>query len=215
MLTSRKTNLKTSGLYTDKVRNYSVPNSVDLANKLLDEAGFPRKADGTRFEIVHDITPYGEEWQRFGEAVQQQLAQVGIKSTLRYEDVATWLKRTYTDYDFYITSNFLYNLADPVLGVHRSFHSALIKQGTVFVNGSRWSSPETDDLMNKGSLEPDAKKRGALYAELQKLTVEAAPIAWMIELHFPTVMNKSYKDVIVSPLGSTAPTIARGGTSKR
>ncbi len=194
-------NFKASGLYTDKVRNYSVPNSVELANKLLDEAGFPRKADGTRFEIVHDITPYGEEWQRFGEAVQQQLAQVGIKSTLRYEDVATWLKRTYTDYDFFITSNFLYNLADPVLGVHRSFHSALIKQGTVFVNGSRWSSPETDDLMNKASLEPDAKKRGALYAELQKLTVEAAPIAWMIELQFPTVMNKSYKDVIVSPLG--------------
>jgi peptide/nickel transport system substrate-binding protein len=194
-------NFKASGLYTDKVRNYSVPNAVELANKLLDEAGFPRKADGTRFEIVHDITPYGEEWQRFGEAVQQQLAQVGIKSTLRYEDVATWLKRTYTDYDFFLTSNFLYNLADPVLGVHRSFHSAMIKQGTVFVNGSRWSSPETDDLMNKASLEPDARKRGALYAELQKLTVEAAPIAWMIELHFPTVINKHYKDVIVSPLG--------------
>ena len=162
---------------------------------------FPRKADGTRFEIVHDITPYGEEWQRFGESVQQQLAQVGIKATLRYEDLPTWLKRTYTDYDFSITSNFLYNLADPVLGVHRSFHSALIKQGTVFVNGSRWSSPETDELMNKASLEPDAKKRGALYAELQKLTVEAAPIVWVLEVQFPTIINKHYKDVIVSPLG--------------
>ena len=194
-------NFRASGLYTDMVRNYSVPNGIELANKLLDEAGFPRKADGTRFEIVHDITPYGEEWQRFGEAVQQQLAQVGIKATLRYEDVPTWLKRTYTDYDFSITSNFLYNLADPVLGVHRSFHSALIKQGTVFVNGSRWSSPETDELMNKAALEPDAAKRGALYAQLQKLTAEAAPIVWMLELQFPTVINKHYKDVIVSPLG--------------
>jgi peptide/nickel transport system substrate-binding protein len=194
-------NFQAAGLYTPNVRNYSVPNAIEIANKLLDEAGFPRKADGTRFEIVHDITPYGEEWQRFGEAVQQQLAQIGIKATLRYEDVATWLKRTYTDYDFFLTSNFLYNLADPVLGVHRSFHSALIKQGTVFVNGSRWSSPQTDELMNKAALEPDPAKRGALYAELQKLTAEAAPIVWVQELQFPTVLNKRYKDVIVSPLG--------------
>jgi len=198
-------NFKASGLYTDDVRNYNVPNAVEMANKLLDEAGFPRKADGTRFEIVHDITPYGEEWQRFGEAVQQQLAQVGIKATLRYEDVPTWLKRTYTDYDFFLTSNFLYNLADPVLGVHRAFHSALIKQGTVFVNGSRWSSPQTDELMNKAALEPDAVKRGALYAQLQKLTAEAAPIVWVQELLFPTVLNRRYKDVIVSPLGIYGP----------
>ncbi len=194
-------NFKPAGLYTDDVRNYNVPNAVEIANKLLDEAGFPRKADGTRFEIIHDITPYGEEWQRFGEAVQQQLAAVGIKASLRYEDVPTWLKRTYTDYDFAITSNFLYNLADPVLGVHRAFHSGLIKQGTVFVNGSRWGSPETDELMNKAALEPDAAKRGALYAQLLKLTAEAAPIAWVLELQFPTVINKRYKDVIVSPLG--------------
>ncbi len=194
-------NFKASGLYSADVRNYSVPNAVEMANKLLDEAGFPRKADGIRFEMVHDITPYGEEWQRFGEAVQQQLAQVGIKATLRYEDVPTWLKRTYTDYDYFMTSNFLYNLADPVLGVHRSFHSGLIKQGTVFVNGSRWSSPRTDELMNAASLEPDAAKRGAQYAELQKLTAEAAPIIWVHELLFPTILNKRYKDVIVSPIG--------------
>ena len=194
-------NFKAAGLYSADVRNYNVPNAIELANKLLDEAGFPRKADGVRFEIIHDITPYGEEWQRFGESVQQQLAQVGIKATLRYEDVATWLKRTYTDYDFFLTSNFLYNLADPVLGVHRSFHSGLIKQGTVFVNGSRWSSPRTDELMNAAALEPDAAKRGALYAELQKLTAEAAPIVWVHELQFPTILSKRFRDVIVSPLG--------------
>ena len=34
-------------------------------NKLLDDAGKKRGADGVRFEIVHDVTPYGEEWRRF------------------------------------------------------------------------------------------------------------------------------------------------------
>ena len=58
-----------------------------MANKLLDEAGYKRGADGIRFEITHDITPYGEEWRRFGEYVQQCSASSGIKVNLRYEDV--------------------------------------------------------------------------------------------------------------------------------
>ena len=95
-------NFAPSGLYTADVTKYQVPDGIEKANKLLDEAGFPKKEGGMRFEIVHDITPYGPEWQRFGEVVQQRLALVGIKASLRYEDVATWLKRVYTDYDFNI-----------------------------------------------------------------------------------------------------------------
>ena len=100
-------NFAPSGLYSADVTKYQVPDGIERANKLLDEAGLARKQGGVRFEIVHDITPYGPEWQRFGEFVQQQLAKIGIKATLRYEDVATWLKRVYTDYDYAISSNFL------------------------------------------------------------------------------------------------------------
>ena len=194
-------NFAPSGLYTDVVTRYQVPDGIEKANTLLDEAGFPRKEGGIRFEMVHDITPYGPEWQRFGEFVQQRLALVGIKATLRYEDVATWLKRIYTDYDFNLTSNFLYNLPDPVLGVHRAIHGKLIKQGTVFVNGSQWSNPRSDELMDKATVEPDPKKRAEYYHEVQKIVVEASPIIWAFELTFPTVVNKRYKDVITSPLG--------------
>ena len=194
-------NFAPSGLYTADVTKYQVPDAIDRANKLLDEAGLPRKEGGVRFEIVHDITPYGPEWQRFGEFVQQQLAKIGIKATLRYEDVATWLKRVYTDYDFFLSSNFLYNLPDPVLGVHRAIHGKLIKQGTVFVNGSQWSNPRSDELMDKATVEPDPKKRAEYYHAVQKIVVDGSPIVWVFELNFPTVVNKRYKDVITSPLG--------------
>ena len=193
-------NFAPAGLYAAGV-DYTVADRIERANKLLDDAGLPKKADGFRFEIVHDITPYGEEWQRAGEAVQQALAQVGIKVTLRYEDVAKWLKRVYTDYDFHLSSNFLYNLADPVLGVHRSFHSDRIKPGTVFVNGARWSSPETDQLMDQATIEPDAAKRGVLYKELVAKTTEASPVIYMLELQFPTIVNKQFKTVSTGPLG--------------
>jgi peptide/nickel transport system substrate-binding protein len=179
-----------------------VPNGADVANKMLDDAGYKRTADGTRFEIVHDITPYGDEWQRYGEYVKQALAKIGIKATLRYEDVPTWLRRIYTDYDFQLTSNWIQNLADPVIGIDRQYSSWSIKKGTVFVNDSGWSTPETDRLMKEAAVETDPKKRGALYHQFQKLTVEAAPIVWVMELNFVTVYDSKFKDLTVSPLGT-------------
>ena len=193
------------GFYTPQVHRYNVPNGIEMANKLLDEAGLKRGAGGIRFEIVHDQTPYGEEWQRYGEYVQQVLAEVGIKATLRYEDVATWLKRLYTDYDFQLSSNWIQGLADPVIGVHRLYHSKQIRQGTVFVNETGWSSPRTDQLMDQATVELNPARRGALYKEFQQLVVEAAPLVWVHELQFVTVYNKGFKDLIVSPLGLYAP----------
>jgi len=198
-------NFAVTGLYTPDVKKYDVPNGIEVANKMLDEAGFRRGAGGVRFEIVHDLTPYGEEWQRFGEYVQQVLAELGIKASLRYEDVPTWLKRIYTDYDYQLTNNWIQTLADPVIGVHRLYHSASIRPGTVFVNGSRWSSPRTDQLMDQATVEQSPARRGALYKEMQQLVVEASPLVWVHELQFVTVYNKAFKDLIVSPLGLYAP----------
>jgi peptide/nickel transport system substrate-binding protein len=194
-------NFAPSGLFSADVMNFNVPDRVERANRLLDEAGFPRRADGVRFEIVHDITPYGEEWRRFGEYTQQALARIGIRATLRYEDVPTWLRRIYTDYDYDVSSNHLFNLADPVLGVHRAFHSRFIRPGTVFVNGVRWSDPRADQLMDQATIETDPRKRSELYAEIQKIVVAEAPLAWTHEINFATVVDRRSHDVIVGPLG--------------
>src|SRR5262249_37485939 len=86
------------------------------------------------FKIIHDILPYGEQWQRLGEYIKQALGQIGTDVTLRREDVPSWLKRIFTNYEFDLTSDFYYNLADPVLGVHRQYLTDQIRQGTVFVN---------------------------------------------------------------------------------
>ncbi|HZA96893.1 MAG TPA: hypothetical protein VE421_12205, partial [Burkholderiaceae bacterium] len=83
----------------------------------------------------------------------------------------------------------------------RLYHSKLIKPGTVFVNGTRWSSPETDKLMDQATVEPDPKKRAAAYHEFQKKVVEASPIVFVMELDFVTVHNKRLNGWLVSPLG--------------
>lgn len=194
-------NLESTGLYTANVKNYDVPNRLEIANKLLDEAGMLPNADGVRFEITHDIQPYGEEWKRFGEYVQQALAKVGIKVVLRYEDVPTWLRRIFTHYDFDMTSDLILTLPDPVLGVHRMYSSKMIKPGTVFVNDTHWSTPRTDQLMDQASVSSDNAERVKLYHEFQKLVVEASPIVWVSELQWATIHAKKFKDVIIGGLG--------------
>lgn len=195
-------NYKSKGYYTDNVTNYNLPNGVEIANKILDDAGYKRDANGIRFEIVHDATPYGEQWRRLGEYVVQVLSKIGIKATLRYEDTPTWLRRIYTDYDFFLTSDSLSNFGDPVIGVHRMYHTNSIKPGTVFVNCSRWSSPETDAIMDAATVELDETKRAELYKTLQKKLVDAAPVVWVMESENTTVHSSQFKELIISPLGT-------------
>jgi len=194
-------NFAPSGLYTDKVKNYQVPNGVEIANKLLDEAGYKKKANGYRFEVMHDSLPYSEEWKRFGEYIQQAWGKIGIKVKIRLEDVPSWLKRIYTANDFDTTGGYLYNLSDPVVGVHRAISSRAIKKGRVFSNGSGWSHPKVDEMFDKATVEPNLKKRGEYYAIALSIAAENIPIIWTHEMNFPTVINNKFKDVIVSPLG--------------
>jgi len=189
------------GLYSTDVRNYMVPDRIAIANKILDDAGFKKGADGTRFEIIHDILPYGESWQRLGEYIKQALGDIGIKVTLRYEDVPTWLKRIYTNYDYQLNSTFFYQLADPVLGMHRQYLTSQIRKGTVFVNGAQYSNPKIDRLMEKAATEPDPKARSATYAEIQKILAEDVPVIPLVEMEFTTVYHDYVKDAVISPLG--------------
>jgi peptide/nickel transport system substrate-binding protein len=194
-------NFAANGLYTRDVRNYAAPDAIEMANRLLDEAGYPRKGDGVRFEMIHDVIPYGEDWRRMGELIVQQLGKVGIKVTLRYEDVPTWLRRIYTNYDFEFNSNFLYTLPDPVLGVHRTYWSKNVRPGAPFSNSARLTLPKVDELLEAATVEPDHARRVGLYHEFQKIVVDQAPVIWVTELDFTTVTSRKLHDYLVSPLG--------------
>jgi peptide/nickel transport system substrate-binding protein len=193
-------NFASTGLYNPDLPRYD--GGPEVANQLLDEAGFPRNENGVRFSIMHDIIPYGEEWQRLGEYLKQALGDVGIELELRYEDVPTWLKRVYGDYDFTLNSNFFYQLADPSIGVDRQYHSSQIRQGTVFVNSSRYSNPEVDELLNKAAMESDPQVRAELYHRFQEIVAEDLPVIPLFEMEFVVVYDERFKDLIASPLGA-------------
>ena len=194
-------NFKATNLHA-AMPNYPETGDVAAANAMLDAAGFTKDANGVRMRAVLDIIPYGEDWRRAGEYLKQAMGDIGIEVELRYEDVPTWLKRVYHNYDFEMNINYFYQLPDPVLGVHRHYGTNQIRQGTHFVNSSRYSNPELDALLDSGSKEPDAAKRTATYKEIQEILAQDMPVVNLFELEFLTVYNTELKGAYGSAMGA-------------
>ena len=124
---------------------------ISISTSVNPSPGIKPDAIGVRIRAILDLIPYGEDWRRAGEYLKQVLGDIGIKLELRYEDVPTWLKRIYHNYDFVMNVNYFYQLPDPVLGVHRHYGTDQIRKGTHFVNSSRYSNSELDELLASGA----------------------------------------------------------------
>ncbi|MBY8974706.1 ABC transporter substrate-binding protein [Rhodobacteraceae bacterium NNCM2] len=198
-------NFEAVGLYKAGMPNYPATGDIEAAKAVLDAAGITPDADGVRVKATLDLIPYGEDWRRAGEYMKQALGEIGIALELRYEDVPTWLKRVYHDYDFQINVNYFYQLSDPVLGVHRHYGTDQIREGTHFVNSARYSNPKLDELLAAGSVEADAAKRSEIYGQIQEILAEDLPVANLFEMQFLTVYNDKLQDHATSALGAYGP----------
>lgn len=195
-------NFATVGLYSDDVRDYEVENGVEIANTLLDEAGFARGDDGFRFKIVHDVLPFGGEWNRMAEYLKQTLAEIGIDVELRNQDVGAFLKRIYTDYDFQLSATFLFQFADPAIGVHRQYLSDQIRKGVLFVNSAQYVNEDVDSWMKQATNENDPAVRQELYHNIQRQLAEDLPVLPIFEMRFVTVHKDDVMNAVSNPLGS-------------
>lgn len=195
-------NFERNGLYEPGVQAYAF--NIQRANELLDQAGLKPNASGVRLEIAHDVLPYGLEWKMLGEYIQQALAKIGIAVKIRYEDVARFMRRVYTENDFDLNSVWLSNQSDPVLGVERTYTTAGIQKGVPLSNGSGYSNSKVDQLFLEARSEAKLKVRAEKYRAAQRLIVQDSPCIWLSEMQFVTMFNKRVGELIESPLGIDA-----------
>ena len=150
-------------------------NDPAKAERLLDEAGLPRGADGVRLRVSHDYVPSGDHFKRGAEYIRQALAPIGVEVTVRSQDFPTYTKRVYTDRDFDFTFNGMSNLFDPTVGVQRLYWSKNFKPGVPFSNGSGYSNPRVDELLETAAVTTDHQQRYDLFAEFQRILYEDVP----------------------------------------
>jgi len=171
------------------------------AEALLDEAGYPRGADGIRFSLPLDFRPATEGDRRTADYVKQALAQVGIAIEVRVQDFPTYTRRVYTDRDFAFTVNSMTNTFDPTVGVQRLYWSKNFRPGVPFTNGAHYANPQTDALLEATAVETDPAKRKALWDQIQTQVIADLPdINLLSDFNF-SIINGRVQDAVTDAEG--------------
>ncbi|MEW6344333.1 MAG: ABC transporter substrate-binding protein [Paraburkholderia sp.] len=168
----------------------SWPHDPARAEKLLDEAGFPRQSNGFRFALNVDFNPYDPTFARLAEYLRQTLRGAGIEATVRSQDFGAYVKRIYTDRDFDLDANFLGNTFDPTVGVQRLYWSKNFKKGVPFSNATHYSNPEVDRLLEAAAVENDPHTRVAYFRQFQQVVGQDLPIIDLVTLKQVTIYNR-------------------------
>lgn len=193
-----------SPFYAAGVNKFDV--DLDKANAMLDEAGFPRGDGDMRFKLTIDYIPGSAELQKnVAEYLKSQLKKVGIDVELRASpDFPTWAKRV-GGHDFDMSMDIVFNWADPVIGVHRTYLCDNIKKGVIWSNTQSYCNEEVDKLLNAAGSELDQAKRVELYNKAQEIIVDEAPIAFINVLPYHTAYSKEIGNPPVTIWGTMSP----------
>jgi peptide/nickel transport system substrate-binding protein len=183
--------------YDGNVKKYDF--SVAKATALMDEMGLKPDDKGVRARLRLPVAPYGEMPARACEYLRQALSKVGITVVLETSDAAGWAQKI-SNWDFDLNLNWPFQYGDPALGVTRNYVSSNIRK-VLFSNVSGYSNPEVDRLADTAASEVDRTKRQAAYTEMQKILVEDSPIAWLVEMDFPTIHDKRVKGLVTTGIG--------------
>lgn len=172
--------------------------NLEKANKLLDEAGYPKGPRGVRFKLTQTFLPYGEAWVRMAEFTKHELGKIGIEIDTQSFDLSGWLKKIYTDWDYHITSNFIHNYPDPSIGIQRAFVSSNILKGATFTNSMAYVNRRIDDIFAKAAALEDGPARNELFFEAQQLLREELPVIFLMEMAYTHVWNKRVHGLITN-----------------
>ena len=187
---------------TDLVR---YPLDLKKAAALLDEAGYKVGENGERFKMTIDYFPgFDDQQKTVAEYLRTQLKKVGIAAEVRTSaDFPAWSKRIGAR-DFDVTMDAVFNWADPVIGVHRTYLSTNIKP-IVWTNTQDYRNPQVDELLNTAGGILDPTKRKAYYATFQKIVTDDLPIHFITVMSLHTAASKKVGNVPTTIWGPMSP----------
>lgn len=156
------------------------PYDPDRAGKLLDEAGYPKSSNGTRFTLRFAYDSTEGILPQMAESIARDWQAVGIDVKMEGSSRETMLEQVYTNFDFDVTLQSYSTYVDPALGIARTYTSKYINH-QFFTNASQYSNPTLDDLFDKGAGSADQSERAKYYYEAQKLIADELPTLTILD----------------------------------
>jgi peptide/nickel transport system substrate-binding protein len=175
---------------------------VAKANKLLDDAGLRRGADGVRFKTRIYGTP-GVRAILCG-ILKEQLRAVGISADIVVNEWTTYYNaiRQTRDVDGLFSIFSLPTIPDPSTEAPR-YLSREIKPGGF--NYLFYSNPRVDAIIEATTTTLDQKKRGQLFQEYQESLARDVPFIPLYVMTGVDVWNKKFAGFQVSEWGGASP----------
>ncbi len=195
----------TSPFYSSDVNLYE--QNFETANRLLDEAGYPRGSTGTRFSFRMAYMP---EKSGINRSITEYLGRLflrklGLQTIIEHpEDLNDWINRV-SNWDFDITMDDVFNWGDPVIGVHRTYLSSNIRRGVIWSNTQGYNNKEVDALLKQAGCELDFEKRYALYKKFQKIITDELPVYSLLQPFFAIAFKKELGGINQSIWGMMSP----------
>jgi len=181
--------------YEANVKQY--PAEVAQAEKLLDEAGYPRGANGIRFHLTLK-TSTEEQARLIGAALQEQWRKAGIDLELRPLEFATLLADS-------VRGNFQLTLLRWVGANNDPDVFEFVFSSKRFppdgANRGHYRNPRLDALTDQIRVEMDRDKRKLLCSEVQKILADDLPYLPLWFTDVVSVHRRGLGDLQLSPTG--------------
>jgi peptide/nickel transport system substrate-binding protein len=147
------------------------------ANEMLDAAGYPRKADGTRFEFRLLWAGNDIRITKMADVIRQNLSEVGITTSLQPLERAALNQKGYIGEGFDMIIDSYAQGPDPDIGTERLYISTnIFNPPRIFTNNSSYINPEVDKLFEEQRRQIDPVKRKEIYDKIQVILWDAVAV---------------------------------------
>ena len=175
------------------------PYDVEKANRLLDEAGYPRKGSaGVRFSIRLAFEAGNASAERPAEIIREQLKKVGIAIKLDRLERSVMLTKIFKKYDFDIWYGPLTTKGHPALGVARLYISDNIKPRP-FTNFTRYRNSKVDKLFDLAVATPKREEMVKAYHEIQEIIMRDLPMVPVADRQRLNIIRDEFRGGVTSP----------------
>jgi peptide/nickel transport system substrate-binding protein len=181
------------------------PYDPDNAIRLLEAAGWHRKADGIRFTTRLTWMPDDPvNQERLARYLQSQLRRIDIEVELDPPGhLADWTVAM-AKWDFDLSLSVIFAWGDPAIGLHSLFSSSTIEHRP-WANTSGFIDETTDALLETAASETLFLIRDDAYTELQNIIREQLPAVFTHEVPFYTVRQRTVDGLPSDDWGALGP----------
>jgi peptide/nickel transport system substrate-binding protein len=174
------------------------------AGELLDRAGWrdtngngTRDRAGREFEFDLLVSAGSNAGRQIDEIFAAELARAGIRARIRPLEWAAFTERV--DSGAYEAATLGWAAADPNPDPYPYWHSSQFPPRGL--NGSYYSNPAADRLMEEARRELDAEKRREIYHRLHRVFRDDPPVVFVVNATQKYAFRRRVHGLVTSPLG--------------